>query len=154
MILFDRIEFGKALFEFLKKIKFNDAQIYYIDGSVSIDEREKIRSLCESFKNVVIVAQVAVMSTGINIKNLSNLVMTGSSKSQSRTIQSIGRTLRLHGDKDHATVWDIVFNFKYSKKHYTERCGLYKKYYNRTKPDEIIKIDIGNDSINTNLFSN
>lgn len=143
LILFDRIEFGKALFEFLKQIKFNDAQIYYIDGSVPIDEREKIRLLCETSQNVVIVAQVAVMSTGINIKNLSNLVMTGSSKSQSRTIQSIGRTLRLHGNKDHATIWDCVFNYKYSKKHYTERCALYKKYYNRSKPDETIKIEIG-----------
>lgn len=144
LILFDRIEFGKALFEFLKSIKFNDAQIYYIDGSVPIDEREKIRSLCELSQNIIIVAQVAIMSTGINIKNLSNLVMTGSSKSQSRTIQSIGRTLRLHGSKSHATIWDIVFNYKYSKKHYTERCGLYKKYYNRTKPDETINIEIGN----------
>ncbi len=143
LILFDRIEFGKALFEFLKNIKFNDAQIYYIDGSVPIDEREKIRAACESSYNIVIVAQVAVMSTGINIKNLSNLVMTGSSKSQSRTIQSIGRTLRLHGTKDHATIWDCVFNYKYSKKHYTERCALYKKYYNRSKPDETIKIEIG-----------
>lgn len=144
LILFDRIEFGKALFEFLKSIKFNDAQIYYIDGSVPIDERETIRSLCESSQNIIIVAQVAVMSTGINIKNLSNLVMTGSSKSQSRTIQSIGRTLRLHGSKSHATIWDIVFNYKYSKKHYLERSALYKKYYNRSKPDEVIKIEIGN----------
>lgn len=144
LILFDRIEFGKALFEFLKSIKFNDAQIYYIDGSVPIDEREKIRALCESSQNVIIVAQVAIMSTGINIKNLSNLVMTGSSKSQSRTIQSIGRTLRLHGNKSHATIWDIVFNYKYSNKHYLERRALYKKYYEKSKPDEIIKIEIGN----------
>lgn len=144
LILFDRIEFGKALFEYLKSINFNGAQIYYIDGSVPIDEREKIRALCETAQNIIIVAQVAIMSTGINIKNLSNLVMTGSSKSQSRTIQSIGRTLRLHGSKSHATIWDIVFNYKYSKKHYLERCGLYKKYYNRSKPDETINIEIGN----------
>ena len=145
LILFDRIEFGKALFEYLKSIKFNDAQIYYIDGSVPIDEREKIRSLCETSQNVIIVAQVAVMSTGINIKNLANLVMTGSSKSQSRTIQSIGRTLRLHGSKSHATIWDIVFNYKYSDKHYTERKNLYKKYYDKSRPDETIKIEIGKD---------
>ena len=144
LILFDRIEFGKALYEYLKEIHFNDASIYYIDGSISINEREKIRALCESSQNVVLVAQVAVMSTGINIKNLSNLVMTGSSKSQSRTIQSIGRTLRLHDDKSFATIWDIVFNYKYSKKHYSERCALYRKYYNRMKPDEVIKIEIGN----------
>ena len=85
------------------------------------------------------------MSTGINIKNLANLVMTGSSKSQSRTIQSIGRTLRLHGSKSHATIWDIVFNYKYSDKHYTERKNLYKKYYDKSRPDETIKIEIGKD---------
>lgn len=145
LILFDRIEFGKALYEFLKSIHFNDASIYYIDGSIPIDEREKIRMTCEVSQNVIIVAQVSIMSTGVNIKNLSNLVMTGSSKSQSRTIQSIGRTLRLHNDKTHATIWDIMFNYKYSKKHYLERCELYKKYYEKSKPDEVIKIEIGQD---------
>lgn len=142
LILFDRIEFGKALFKYLSDIKFNGAEICYIDGSVPIADREKIRAMCEQKNNVILIAQSSTMSTGINIKNMSNLIMTGSCKSQSRIIQSIGRTLRLHKDKSHSNVIDIVYNYKYSKKHYAERRELYKKYYNKSKPDETIKIEI------------
>jgi superfamily II DNA or RNA helicase len=54
------------------------------------------------------------MSTGVNIKRLTNLVFLTSSKSFNRVIQSIGRTLRLHESKNAAHLIDISFNFKYS----------------------------------------
>lgn len=143
LILFDRIEFGKSLFEFLKETQYNDATFYYIDGRVTIADREVIRAACEKQHNVIIVAEVATMSVGINIKNLTNLIVTGSNKSHSRTIQSIGRLLRLHADKDFANIYDIVFyNYKYSKRHYSERKALYKKYYDKTKPDVVIPVTL------------
>lgn len=143
LILFDRIDFGRALFDFLTDIKYNNATIYYIDGSTPVDTREEIRVKCEQNSDIIIVAQVAVMSVGINIKNLTNLIMTGSNKSHSRTIQSIGRLLRLHKDKTAANVYDIVFySYKYSKRHYLERKALYKKHYHKTKPDIIHNITL------------
>lgn len=54
------------------------------------------------------------MSTGVNIKRLTNLVFLTSTKSFSRVIQSIGRTLRLHESKASAHLIDVSFNFKYS----------------------------------------
>lgn len=143
LILFDRIEFGKALFEFLKTSKYNDAEFYYIDGSIAVDDRETVRAACENNNNVIVVAQVSIMSVGINIKNLTNLIMTGSNKSHSRTIQAIGRLLRLHENKSHAHIYDIVFyNCKYSKRHYNERRELYKKYYNKHKPDDVVSVTL------------
>lgn len=141
LILFDRIEFGRALFEFLQSIQYNDAAIYYVDGTIPVDEREQVRSTCELQDNVIIVAQVATMSVGINIKRLSNLIMTGSNKSHSRTIQSIGRLLRQHDDKTYANIYDIVFwGYKYSRRHYNDRRALYKQYYNKSKPDDTVNI--------------
>jgi hypothetical protein len=46
LVLFDRLETGKSIFELAKTV-FNDKKIWYIDGSTPIDEREKIRSSLE-----------------------------------------------------------------------------------------------------------
>ena len=141
LILFDRIEFGKNMFDYAKELKLrSESQIFYIDGQTSVNIREKVRQDFESTTNNILFAQVSIFSQGINIKNLTNLVMFASSKSVSRTIQSIGRTLRKHESKDKAKVIDCAFNFKYSQKHYRERQKLYKEFYNKSKPD--LKIDI------------
>ena len=81
------------------------------------------------------------MSTGVNIKRLANLVFLTSSKSFSRTIQSIGRTLRLHASKDKAHLIDLSWNTKYSQKHLAERLKIYKKMYNK-KPDKVINLEV------------
>lgn len=142
LILFDRIEFGKNMFQYACEISPRGSDIFYIDGSVKIDYREDIRKKFEESSNNILFAETAVMSTGVNIKNLENIVFMFSGKSLSRTIQSIGRTLRLHKDKDFAKVWDIVFNFKYSRKHFRERVKLYAEFYGKPRPDTIEKITI------------
>ena len=143
LILFDRIEFGKNMYEYAKEINLRPAEkIFYIDGQTPVDIREQVRQGFESSTDNVLFAQVSIFSQGINIKNLTNLVMFASSKSASRTIQSIGRTLRKHESKDKATVIDCVFNFKYSQKHFKERLKLYKEFYNKSKPDKIIDISV------------
>ena len=140
LMLFDRIDIGTNLYEYAKEL-YSDKNVFYIDGSIDVHEREKIRSAFEQSDGNILIAQNAVMSTGVNIKRLSNLVFLTSSKSFSRTIQSIGRTLRLHATKDKAHLIDLSWNTKYSQKHLEERLRIYKKMYNK-KPDRIIQLDI------------
>ena len=140
LMLFDRIEIGTNLYEYAKEL-YKDKNVYYIDGSIDVHKREDIRQQFEMSDGNLLIAQNAVMSTGVNIKRLSNLVFLTSSKSFSRTIQSIGRTLRLHNSKDNAHVIDLSWNTKYSQKHLTERLKIYKKMYGK-KPDRIIDLDI------------
>ena len=64
-----------------------------------------------------------------------------STKSFSRVLQSIGRTLRLHKDKDKANLYDISFNFKYSQRHLRERLEIYRSMYGK-KPDVIKEFEI------------
>jgi superfamily II DNA or RNA helicase len=77
------------------------------------------------------VASFGTFSTGINIPNLQHLVLASPSKSKIRIIQSIGRSLRLHESKSHATLWDIVDDLSYGKsvnyalRHAEERSRLY-----------------------------
>ena len=140
LMLFDRIEIGTNLYEYAKEL-YEDKNVYYIDGSIDVHEREKIRAAFEESDGNLLIAQNAVMSTGVNIKRLSNLVFLTSSKSFSRTIQSIGRTLRLHSSKDKAHLIDLSWNTKYSQRHLAERLKIYKKMYGK-KPDRIIDLDI------------
>lgn len=87
-------------------------------------------------------ANVQIMSTGVNIKRLHNVVFCFGSKSTVRTIQSIGRILRLYDGKDYANLIDIVFSTKYSERHYTERLGLYREFYHKSKPDNEITMEL------------
>lgn len=141
LILFTRIEIGKNLFELAKSF-YPNKQVYYIDGSIDVKDREKTRQQFEQSDGNLLIAQVATFSTGINIKRLSNLVFLTSSKSFSQVIQSIGRTLRLHFSKTEAHLIDVSWiPFKYSQRHLNDRLKIYKEMYNK-KPDEILEIEI------------
>ena len=140
LMLFDRIDIGTSLYEYAKEL-YKDKSVYYIDGSVDVHEREDIRAKFEQSDGNLLIAQNAVMSTGVNIKRLSNLVFLTSSKAFSRTIQSIGRTLRLHSSKDKAHLIDLSWNTKYSQKHLEERLKIYKKMYHK-KPDRVVQLEI------------
>lgn len=141
LILFDRIQFGKDLYDNVNN-KISGKRIWYIDGSTPINIREEMREVLEKTDNNIVFGQVSILSTGTNIKNLNNLGLFASGKSASRIVQSIGRTLRLHKDKDYAVLFDLAINHKYSQRHKRERDKIYKEVYGKNKPDEIITIKI------------
>ena len=139
LVLFDRIEFGQNMFELCRKS--SSKEVRYLDGSTKISVRESDRSDLEKTSDNVLFGQVSILSTGINVKNLSNLVLMVSTKSFSRILQSIGRTLRLHKDKDVARLYDISFNFKYSQRHLRERLEIYRSMYGKT-PDRTLEFEV------------
>lgn len=109
LVLFQFIDLhGKPLYDALTKA-CPDKDIHYIAGEVEADNREAIRKYVEHAKgNNVIVASYGTFSTGINLRNLKHLVFASPSKSKIRVLQSLGRALRTHEDKTHASLWDIV----------------------------------------------
>lgn len=124
LILVDRIVHGEILLEFLTKQ--TNKQIYFVQGSVEVDEREKIRSLMEKEHGIVCIAISKIFSTGISIKNLHNIIFAAIGKARIKIIQSIGRSLRLHHSKQIATVFDIAdVCLNYGFKHFEERKRLY-----------------------------
>lgn len=141
LVLFDRIEFGKALHESISR-KCEGKTVYYIDGSVKPEYREEVRKNVELNDNIIIVAQTATTSTGVNFKNLRRIMFSFQTKSTTQIVQSIGRSLRLHKDKDFSEIVDVVFQFKYSKKHFDERKRIYREFYNIKKADKVINIEI------------
>jgi superfamily II DNA or RNA helicase len=106
-------------------------KVFYVHGAHEAKDRNTIRGIVEAEKNAIIVASVGVFSTGINIKNLHNVIFTSPSKAKIKTLQSIGRVLRLHKDKNKAVLFDIVDNLKhkdrpnYTLTHFNERLKIY-----------------------------
>lgn len=108
-----------------------DRPIYLITGDIKGEERERIRKICESDKDAIIVASSQTMSTGVSIKNLHNYISASPSKSVVQVLQSIGRLLRTTKDKSEAIMYDIADDISlngkhnYAKLHMLERLEIY-----------------------------
>ena len=125
LILVDRIVHGEHLLQFLQD--HTNKEIYFIQGSVELEERENMRKLMEEKSGVVCIAISKIFSTGISIKNLHNIIFAAIGKARIKIIQSIGRSLRLHHTKEIATIFDIADTcLIYGKKHFDERVRLYE----------------------------
>jgi superfamily II DNA or RNA helicase len=124
LVLVDRIAHGEHLLAFLKEQTNKD--IYFVQGSVEVEEREHIKQLMENTNGIVCIAISKIFSTGISIKNLHNIIFAAIGKARIKIIQSIGRSLRLHHTKQIATIFDIAdVGLIYGRKHFDERKLLY-----------------------------
>ena len=98
----------------------NNRHVFFVHGGVATEDREKVREITESENNAIIVASYGTFSTGINIKNLHNVIFASPSKSRIRNLQSIGRVLRKGSNKTKATLYDIADDISYkSRRNYT-----------------------------------
>ena len=62
--------------------------VFFVHGGVATEDREKVREITESENNAIIVASYGTFSTGINIKNLHNVIFA-SSKSRIRNLNQL-----------------------------------------------------------------
>lgn len=138
LVLFQYVDkHGKPLHNMLsEKIAEMPRQLrklFYVSGETDVDTREKIREITEKETGAIIVASMGTFSTGINIRNLHNIIFASPSKSQIRVLQSIGRGLRKSDDGRATKVFDIADDLHWkAKKNYTlqhaaERIKIYAK---------------------------
>ena len=143
LILFSRVAaHGEVLYDL---INTSERKVFFVHGGVDTEERETVRQITEQENDAIIIASFGTFSTGINIKNLHNVIFSSPSKSRIRTLQSIGRVLRKSENKLKATLYDIADDCKkgsrsnYTLNHLMERV----KYYNEEKFNyDIISIKI------------
>jgi superfamily II DNA or RNA helicase len=142
LILFQFVEkHGKDLYAIIKA-QAGKRHVFFVFGGTDVEVRESVRSITEKEKDAIIVASYGTFSTGVNIRNLHNIIFASPSKSRVRNLQSIGRGLRKGDDKDEATLFDIADDFRIDKftnftlKHFIERVKIYDeekfnyKFYN------------------------
>ena len=142
LVLFQFVEkHGKELHALIKEHAKN-RHVFFVFGGTDVEVRESVRAITEKEKDAIIVASYGTFSTGVNIRNLHNIVFASPSKSRIRNLQSIGRGLRIGDNKQEATLFDIADDFRagkhtnYTLKHFVERVKIYDeekfkyKFYN------------------------
>ena len=148
LVLFNFVDkHGKPLFDMINDKVEEGRKVFYVSGEVETSDREAIREITEKQKNAIIVASLGTFSTGINIKNLHNIVFASPSKSQIKVLQSIGRGLRKADDGRNTRLFDIADDLhskgkkNYALVHSEERVKIYNKEKFNYK---LIEVPIGN----------
>lgn len=124
LILVDHIAHGDNMYREL--FGLTDKQVYFIQGSVEVEERRRIQELMESNNNIICIAISKIFSTGISIKNIHYIMFAAGGKSKIKVLQSIGRGLRVHENKSVLTLIDIVDELVYGGKHFDKRKQFYE----------------------------
>jgi len=132
LVLFSLIKHGRLLHELIQeKIDVSTRKAFFVFGGTDSETREEIRKIVETERDAIVVASFGVYSTGINIRNLHNLIFASPYKSRIRNLQSIGRGLRMHESKRAgAKLYDIADNFNnnnHTLKHFVKRIGIYNQ---------------------------
>jgi superfamily II DNA or RNA helicase len=123
LILVNHLAHGDALYDKLSEC--DGKQVFFVKGEVEVETRDEIKKIMETNSNVVCIAMSSIFSTGINIKNIHMIMFASGGKSFIRTIQSIGRGLRLHESKDKLIIIDICDQLKYGIRHGDKRKEIY-----------------------------
>lgn len=128
LVLVNHLDHGFTLENTINELnKEGKKKVYFIRGEIDNDTRDEIKKLMEKDSDIVCIAITKIFSTGINIKNLHNIVLAAGGKSAVTVVQSIGRGLRLHPEKKSLTIWDICDDgYKYSLRHAIKRQDIYK----------------------------
>jgi superfamily II DNA or RNA helicase len=142
LVLFQFVEkHGKDLYQMIKE-GAGKRHVFFVYGGTDVEVRESVRAITEKEKDAIIVASYGTFSTGVNIRNLHNVIFASPSKSRVRNLQSIGRGLRLGENKSEATLFDIADDLRTGKdsnftlQHFIERVKIYDdekfeyKFYN------------------------
>ena len=121
---------GKILYDMINT-NADDRKVFFIYGKTDVEVREETRRIVEHERDAIIVASYGTFSTGVNIRNLHNVIFASPSKSRIRNLQSIGRSLRTSDSKTEATLYDIADDLRhknhenYTLKHFTHRIQIY-----------------------------
>jgi len=126
LFLVDRLEHGEVLKNTLTAA-YPERKVYFINGAMEVEEREQIKKLMEKETDILCIAISKIFAVGISINNLHYIVFCSGGKSRIRVIQSIGRGLRLHENKQFLTIIDIADQTKYGALHSEKRLLLYNE---------------------------
>ena len=126
LCLFQLVEkHGKILYD-----RIGEDNAFFVYGATSAEQREEIRAIVDKSDNSTTIESYGTFRTGINIRNIHNIVLASPSKSKIRVLQSIGRGLRTSSSKDSVLIFDIADDLgrdNYTLRHFTERLNIYNE---------------------------
>jgi superfamily II DNA or RNA helicase len=135
LVLYQMVDkHGRILYDMISQTKnIGDRKVFFVHGGTDTEDREEIRRIMEIENDAIVVASFGTFSTGINIRNLHNIIFASPSKSRIRNLQSIGRGLRQSEGKEIATLYDIADDLRVGKhmnftlRHFVERVKIYNE---------------------------
>lgn len=146
LVLYQRVDaHGKPLYDLINNKVEQGRKVFFVSGDTATSDREAIRKIVEKQNNAIIVASLGTFSTGINIRNLHNIIFASPSKSQIKVLQSIGRGLRQSDNGVTTKLFDVADDLHWGKRnnftlmHSAERVKIYDKEQFKY---EIVKVDI------------
>lgn len=133
LVLFNLVDkHGKVLRDLIEDKLETKRKLFYVSGETKSSDREYVRKIVETQTDAVVIASLGTFSTGINIRNLHNIIFASPSKSQIRVLQSIGRGLRVSEDGRETKLYDIADDLRskgkpnFTLQHSAERIKIYK----------------------------
>jgi len=131
LLLVDRVEKeGEVLEKYLKENGCTK-EVVFLSGRDDVVLRESWRLKCMKETNICLIATYGIFQLGINIPNLKYVVLASPFKAKIRILQSIGRALRKHANKEDegAQIFAIHDYVRFFDRYGTVR----KKYYTSEK---------------------
>jgi len=131
---------GALLYGEINKL---DRKVFFVHGGTTTEAREQVREITEKETNAIIVASYGTFSTGVNIRNINNIVFASPSKSRVRVLQSIGRGLRQLEGKQTVKLYDLSDDLSYKSRpnftlrHFKARLKIYKEEDFKHKIDKV-----------------
>lgn len=116
LVMFTNISHGEFMYEeFIKK--YPNKKAFLLHGSNSkLEDRKEVIKVLEENDDVVLFASYGIFSTGVSVNNIHHVILGAPTKARIRLLQTIGRGLRLHDDKEFVTLWDIADDLTYVKR--------------------------------------
>lgn len=130
IVLFNEVEEHGIPLHAMIRERVPDRPVFLSHGGVDVAERDDIRRRLEVVDDAVAVVSYGTFSTGINVRNVSNVVLARPSRSRIRVLQSIGRGLRRLEGKV-CTLYDVGDDLSlgsrtnHTLRHMAERIGIY-----------------------------
>lgn len=131
LVAFKNESHGRLLYENLKKCITHP--IFFSSATVSKDKRFAIQLEIEKLSQSTAAVSFGTFSTGINIPNLHNLIITSQLKSEITIPQLIGRMIRNFTGKNNANIIEICDDLSHNSKknifftHFEHRMKFYLK---------------------------
>ena len=145
LVLFNLVDkHGKVLRDLIEEKLKEGQRLFYVSGETKTNDREAVRAIVEKQENSVVLASLGTFSTGINIKNIHNIIFASPSKSQVRVLQSIGRGLRLSENGATTRLYDIADDLRsdgapnYTLRHSAERIKIYTSQEFNYKINQVV----------------
>jgi superfamily II DNA or RNA helicase len=118
LVLFQYVEKHGAILFDLIKAKAGDRKVFFVFGGTETADREDIRRITEQENDAIIVASYGTFSTGINIRNLHNIIFASPTKSRIRNLYDIGDDLTWKARKNYTLLHMIERIKTYNDEHF------------------------------------